>query len=484
MDESLAPIRKRIPESTYFGSSTYESACRQRGGSYRPCEAVWQAASIAVFAYFWPDIWPVFPEWRLNGGSVFSNSRDRAILAVVLVALALGGCSKPKSAAGPAGPPAMPATLGKAEVQTVPEELQAIGNVEPFSNVQVKAQVAGELIKVNFTEGQNVNKGELLFEIDPRPYADALSQAQAAVERDRALMAQAEANVSRDEAQLRNAETDAQRNEELVKAGIVARSVYDSARTTADVYRESSRADRAAIASARAALAADEAALEKAKLDLSYCQIRSPIAGRTGNVLVHAGNYVKANGDTTLVVINQVEPIFVSFSVPEQRLAAIRRLSESQRLGVRAGPKDDPGHAAAGVLSVIDNTVDMTTGTIRLKATFANAQRTLWPGQFVNVSLTLNPRMDAVVVPSEAVQAGQNGSFVYVVKADMSVEPRVVTTGSIAGGKIVILDGVKAGETVVTDGQLLLAPGMHVFPLPPGGMPAGAMQPKPGAGKS
>jgi multidrug efflux system membrane fusion protein len=374
----------------------------------------------------------------------------------------------------------MPATLATAELQTVPQELQAIGNVEPFSNVQVKAQVAGELMKAQFTEGQNVNKGDLLFEIDPRPYDEALSQAQAAVERDRALMAQAEANVSRDEAQLRNAETDARRQEELVKAGIVARSVYDTSRTAADVYKESARADRAAIESARAALAADVAAMEKAKLDRSFCEIRSPIAGRTGNLLVHAGNYVKANGDTTLVVINQIEPIFVSFSVPEQQLAAIRRLSEGHRLGVRAGAKDDPGHQVEGVLSVIDNTVDTTTGMIRLKATFANAERALWPGQFVNVTLTLNARVDAVVVPSEAVQAGQKGSFVYVVKADQSVEPRVVTTGATAGGKIVIESGVKAGETVVTDGQLLLAPGMHVFALPPGGMPA----PKAGAGKS
>lgn len=414
------------------------------------------------------------------GESVLHRYRTIAIVAVLWAAIVSGGCSKQKTAAGPSGPPAMPATLATAERQTVPQELQAIGNVEPFSNVQVKAQVAGELVKVQFAEGQNVNQGDLLFEIDPRPYADALNQAQAAVERDRALLTQAEANVSRDEAQLRNAETDAKRQEELVKAGIVARSVYDTSRTAADVYKESERADRAAIASARASLAADVAAQEKAKLDLSFCEIRSPIVGRTGNLLVHAGNYVKGAGDTTLVVINQLQPIFVSFSVPEQRLAEIRRLGEGHRLAVRAGSKDDLEHQAVGVLSVIDNTVDATTGMIRLKATFANAERVLWPGQFVNVTLTLEARKDAVVVPSEAVQAGQKGSFVYVVKADHSVEARVVKTGATAGNKIVIENGVEAGETVVTDGQLLLAPGAHVFALPPGGMPAT----KAGAGKS
>lgn len=407
-----------------------------------------------------------------------------AVVAAALAAIVPGGCSKQKSVAGPMGPPAMPATVAKAELQTVPLVLQAIGNVEPYSNVQVKAQVAGELAKVLFKEGQDVKPGDVLFQIDPRPYADSLNQAQAAVARDQALLKQAEANVGRDEAQLRNAETDAHRNEELVKAGIMARSTYDTSRTAADVYRESERADRAAIESARAGLAADVAAVEKAKLDLSFCEIRSPIGGRTGNVLVQAGNYVKSNGDTTLVVINRIEPIFVSFSVPEQQLAAIRRLSEGRQLAVQAAAKDDPGRQATGALSVIDNTVDTTTGMIRLKATFANAGRTLWPGQFVKVTLTLNPRMDAVVVPSEAVQAGQKGPFVYVVKADQSVEAREVTPGAMAGSKIVIESGLKAGETVVTDGQLLLAPGMHIFALPPGGMPAGAMQAKPGAGKS
>lgn len=364
------------------------------------------------------------------------------------------------------GPPPVPVTLATAGTQAVPQVVQAIGNVEPSATVQVRAQVAGDLIRANFAEGQNVKKGDLLFQIDPRPYRDALLQSEAAVSRDRALQAQAEANLSRDQAQQKYADTDANRNQQLVKEGIVARSQYEVSRTNADVYAEGVRADRAAIQSARASLESDLAAVEKAKLDLSFCEIRAPISGRTGNLLVHAGNYVKSNGDTSLVVINRIEPAFVSFSVPEQKLAAIRKLSAAGKLTVRAATKDTPNKPASGTLSVVDNTVDTTTGTIRLKATFSNTGSVLWPGQFVDVTLTLDTIRDAVVVPSEAVQAGQKGSFIYVVKADQSVEARIVTTGQQVDGKIVIESGLKAGETVVTDGQLLLAPGAHVMALP------------------
>lgn len=390
---------------------------------------------------------------------------SKQIGAIVVACAVLAGCASQK-APPPMGPPPVPVTLATAGTQSVQQMLQAIGNVEPSATVQVRPQVAGELVHANFAEGQNVRKGDLLFQIDPRPFRDALLQSEAAVARDRALLAQAQATVSRDQAQQKNADTDAHRSQQLVKEGIMARSQYDTSRTNADVFAESVRADQAAIQSAKASLESDLAAVEKSKLDLSFCEIRAPISGRTGNLLVHVGNYVKANGDTSLVVINQIEPAFVSFSVPEQKLAAIRRLSAAGKLTVRATTKDAPEKPATGTLSVVDNTVDTTTGTIRLKATFANAGSVLWPGQFVDVSLALDTKADAVVVPSEAVQAGQKGSFIYVVKADQSVEARIVATGQIVDGKIVIESGLKAGETVVTDGQLLLAPGAKVMALP------------------
>ena len=405
---------------------------------------------------------------------MLSSLNSRTVAWAVIAGIVLTGCSTPKAQA-PMGPPPIPVTLATAGTQAVQQQISAIGNVEPSSTVQVRAQVAGDLVRADFAEGQNVKKGDLLFQIDPRPYREALNQAEAAAARDRAQLAQAEANLARDEAQFKNADTDAKRNQQLLKDGIVARSQYETSRTNADVYAESVRADRAAIQSARASLDSDLAAAGRAKLDLSYCEIRAPISGRTGNLLVHVGNYVKSNGDTSLVVINQIEPAFVSFSVPEDRLAAIRRLSATGKLRVQVTTKDAPDKQVVGSLSVLDNTVDTTTGTIRLKATFANAGSVLWPGQFVSVKLALDTKPDAVVVPSEAVQAGQKGPFIYVVKADQSVEARVVTPGQIVDGKIVIEGGLKAGETVVTDGQLLLAPGAKVMALP--GV-------KPDAGKS
>jgi multidrug efflux system membrane fusion protein len=374
--------------------------------------------------------------------------------------LALGGCKQPQAKQA-GGPPLVPVSIARASRESVPTELRVVGSVEASAIVQVKSQISGELVKVAFTEGQNAASGDLLFEIDPRPYEEALRQAEANVSRDRALISQYEATLARDAAQAKFNQSDADRYTELQKAGVVSKSQADQSRTSADVARESARATQASIESAKASLESDQSAVATAKLNLNYCQIHAPISGRTGNLLVHAGNLVKAN-DVPLVVIHQLTPAFVNFSVPEQYLAAIRRLSSGGKMAVRVYPRDNPDRAAEGHLAVIDNIVDATTGTIHLKATFENRDGMLWPGQFVTAVLTLDTIHNATVVPAEAVQAGQQGQMVYVVKADNSVEPRIVTTGRAFGQKMVIEKGIAPGDTVVTDGQLRLFPGAKI----------------------
>ena len=390
---------------------------------------------------------------------------SRVIAALSLVMLAACQKTPATQAKGPGGPPVVPVSAVKAAQESVPTELRVVGTVEASAIVQVRSQVAGPLVRVAFTEGLNVKQGDLLFEIDPRPFQDALQQAEAAVNRDRAQIEQMQATLARDAAQARFNESDAARYAELAKAGVVSKSQSDQARTSADVARESAKATEASIASARAALDSDLAAVGAARLNLSYTEIRSPISGRTGNLLVHAGNLVKAN-DVPLVVIHQVTPIFVNFAVPERHLAAIRRLNANRQLEVRAITQDS-NRAAAGTLTVIDNTVDTTTGTIKLKATFANTDAMLWPGQFVTAVLTLDTIQGATTLPSEAVQNGQQGQFVYVVKPDQTVEARRVTVGRAFGKRFVIDQGVAPGETVVTDGQLRLAPGARVQLIDP-----------------
>jgi multidrug efflux system membrane fusion protein len=387
----------------------------------------------------------------------------RSILALfpILGLLIFTGCQKQAAPPAMAGPPVMPVSVAKVAQQPVPTDVRVVGTVEASAIVQIKSQIAGELTAVTFTEGQNVTKGELLFRIDSRPYEDAVQQADAAVERDKAQIAQAEATLARDNAQAKYAETDAALQSELSKGGLTSKSQFDQSRTNAAVAQASAKATQATIDSAQAALRADQAAVESAKLNLSYCQISAPISGRTGNLLVHAGNLVKVN-DVPLVVIHQVSPIFVDFSVPEQQLGAIRRLSQNHKLAVQVSSQDDPGHTANGVLSVIDNTVDSTTGTIHLKATFDNKDGMLWPGQFVTATLTLDTIQHAAVIPAVAVQTGQHGPFVFALKANNTVEIRPVTVGRTFGDEVVIEKGVAAGDTVVTDGFLVLFPGATV----------------------
>jgi multidrug efflux system membrane fusion protein len=391
--------------------------------------------------------------------------RIEVVISVLAAAVAMAGCQAPKAqSAGP--PPPVPVSVAVATQEPVPTEIHAVGTVEASAVIQVKSQISGELVRVAFTEGGNVNQGDLLFEIDSRPYREALRQAEAAVTRDAAQLRQAEATLARDVAQSKTADTDAARYAQLAKDGVVARSQDDQFRTAAEALRASIQADQAAIESSRASLESDRSAVDRVKLDLNYCEIHSPVTGRAGNLLVHAGNLVAANGATALVVINQLEPIWVSFGVPEDHLSAIRRSSASRKLAVEAALRDDPSKMVHGSLTVIDNTVDTATGTIRLKATFNNEGRLLWPGAFVNVSLTLDTHKNAIVVPAEAVQPGQKGQVIYVVKSDQTVEPRPVTVGGSHGTKVIIEKGIAAGESVVTDGQLRLFPGAHIQPVP------------------
>ena len=385
------------------------------------------------------------------------------LLLGAALAITQAACNKQQAQAGGGFPP-VPVSIAVAAEEAVPVQIRAIGTVEPSSTVQIKSQVAGELTAARFTEGRDVNKGDLLFEIDARPYREALAQAEAALAKDRALLNQAQANLGRDEAQSKNAEVDARRYEEMAKQGVGTAMQATQQRAAADADRESVRADQAAIESSRASIESDQAAVARAKLDLGYCEIRSPVSGRAGNLLVHPGNLVKEN-DAALVVINQVSPIFVSFGVPEEQLDTVRQRNARQKLAVEASTDPAPSDVARGVLSVIDNAVDTNTGTIRLKAVFENRDHMLWPGEFVNVVLTLDAQSKATVVPSEAVQDGQRGQFLYVVKADQTVEPRPITVNRTMGRKAVIAKGVAPGETVVTDGQLRLFPGAKIQPV-------------------
>jgi len=398
-------------------------------------------------------------------------SLRKAMPAVALAGIAFlaGGCGQQKaegsSKAGAGTPPVVPVSTAPVVQESVPIEIHAVGRVEPSVVIQVRSQISGQIVRVAFPEGADVKKDELLFEIDPRPYQEALRQAEATLARDTAQLHQSEANLERDKAQLKSAEADDARNRELNQEGLASKAQREQSSAAAEALRASILADQAAIESARAALDNDRAAIDKAKLDLTYCQIYAPVAGRTGNLLIHQGNLVAANGNP-LVVINQLKPIWVSFNAPEQYLTEIRHSASQRKLPVRAAPRDDAGHPMDGYLDVIDNTIDTNTGTIHLKAVFDNQSAALFPGQFADVTLTLGTLSGALVVPAEAVQAGVQGQMVFVVKPDQTVEPRPVTVGATIGNKVTIQKGVSAGESVVTDGQLRLFPGARIQAVP------------------
>ncbi len=356
----------------------------------------------------------------------------------------------------------VPVTVAKATQKNVPVEIQVIGNVEAYNTISVKAQVTGQLTQVHFKEGDYVKKGDLLFNIDPRPLQAALDQAKANLDRDKATLGQSDANLARDEAQARYAQAQSTRYTQLFQNGIISKDQSEQLRANAEATAQAVAADRATINSTKAAIESSEAAVENAVVQLGYCEIFSPIDGRTGNLTVKQGNVVSAN-TVEFMTINEIEPIYVTFSVPESQLPAIKRYMALATLPVRARPQDDDtGPEENGGLTFIDNSVDVTTGTIKLKGTFPNTSHKLWPGQFVRVTLRLTTQQNAIVVPNEAVQTGQNGAFIYVVKQDRTVESRPVTTGARVDQDMVVETGLEPGETVVTEGQLRLAPGSRV----------------------
>jgi multidrug efflux system membrane fusion protein len=348
------------------------------------------------------------------------------VLRSAFVLVLLAACSGAKEKAPEER---VPVTVAVAQQKDVPLQIRAIGSVQPLSTVAVRALAGGQLLRVWFREGEDVARGQRLFTIDPRPYE--------------ATLAQAQANLARDEAEYLNSQSQAVRYADLVKKDYVTKEEYDKIVSGAQA--------------AKAVVAADRAAVENAQLQLSYCDIRSPMAGRTGSLMVHPGNMVHATDTNPLVIINQVTPVYVQFAIPEGQLGELRARGTSN-VPVTVMPQGGGAVFATGRLSFIDNTVDVTTGTIALKGLFDNTSRALWPGQFVTVAVTLQNRPNSVVVPSQAVQVGQRGQYVYVVKEDRSVEIRTVKVADAANQLSIIESGVAPGETVVTDGQLRLTP--------------------------
>ncbi len=357
-----------------------------------------------------------------------------AALAALAVALGLvAQYNKESRAEVRKTSPAVPVTVATVVAKTVPMRLTAIGNVEPYTTVAVKARVDGQIDSVHFNEGDEVRQGALLFEIDPRPFAAALQQVQANLLRDRALLDRA---------------TDQEkRYKDLLQKNFISPDAYGQVKTNMD--------------SAAATVRADEAAVASARLQLDYCSIRSPVTGYAGKIAIQRGNLVKANDTNPLVTINQVVPIYVSFSVPEQSLSDVRLHQAKGDLGVQASVAHAP-KPIDGKLIFIDNSADLTTGTIKLKATFPNKDKTMWPGQFVNVSLTLYEQPDAIVAPSIAVQNGPSGQYVFVVKPDQTVEMRPIKVARTEGDDTIVASGLKVGDRVVTVGQIRLVPGTRV----------------------
>ena len=403
---------------------------------------------------------PTEKKRRLKSRWVQLASVVGLVIVLVLVWEFFG--SKPNRAANRQRPEVVPVEIAAATTMDVPVQLKSIGNVESISAVAVRSQVEGTLQVVHFTPGQEVKKGDLLFTIDPRPLQAMVAQASANLAKAVAAVDQGRQVLAKDQAAATNARTIERRDVTLVEQGVVSREEYDNAVAAAKGADATVRADQSAINSLSAAAKAEEANVRNAQVQLSYAAIRAPISGKTGNLVVTTGNLVRANDTTPLVTITQSSPIYVTFTVPAPDFFKIREYASHADFRTEVSIPGSQQQPQQGKLSLIDNTVDTTTGTIRLKATFENTDGLLYPGLFTNVVLILGTQNEAVVIPAQAVQIGQDNSFVYAVKPDMTVEVRNVKTGATYNDMIVIDEGIKPGENVVTDGQLRLVPGAAV----------------------
>jgi multidrug efflux system membrane fusion protein len=370
------------------------------------------------------------------------------LVSVVLAGLLfLGGCSRGNgSTTGPRAEAPAPVRIAVAARKALPVQVRTFGTVETYATVDVKAQVTGELTGIFLTEGEEVKTGDLLFTLDARPLE--------------AVLKQAEANLAKDKTLAQNAVAEEERAANLLKENVFTQQQYDNAHASA-----------LALA---AAADADAAAVENVKTQLAYCTIRSPITGRAGSIVIDKGNIVKANDSVGLVVINQIKPIYVSFSLPEQQLPVVRKYMAAGRIEVEAFIPNDTGPPLVGVLSFIDNAVDSATGMIRLKAVFPNVDERLWPGLFVNVAITLTTEPDAIVIPVDAIQVGQQGQYVFTVKEDDTAELRPVVVRRTVDSEAVIERGIQPGDKVVTDGQFHLVTGTKVQVMTEGAAAAGS----------
>jgi len=367
------------------------------------------------------------------------RAAGRLQLRVLFLTLAafpflLSGCSNKEQATAASERPPAPVVVAAVEQRSIPVQIRTNGNVEAYQTVQIRSQVNGQIQKIFFKEGEDVRQGQPLFQLDKRPFQADLEKAIG--------------QLHHDEAQAENSRMQADRYSGLEKEGIVAHE-------QADQLRAQAKADASAVE-------ADKAAVDAARVQLQYTDINAPINARAGALMINLGNLVKANDTPYLVQLNQITPIYVTFSVPEANLDRVRQRFSSGQLKVLAYPKGQSDHAAEGRLTFIDNGVDMTTGTFKLKATFQNTDRRLWPGQFADVALELSTQKDALIVPTKAVQTGQQGEYVYVVRTDSTAESRPIKIAGVYQNWTLISDGLRAGETVIVNGQLRVAPNAKV----------------------